>query len=617
MRRRLVFLLALSSCPVSQAGLLTNFEESYALYQKCTMDDADYDSDGDVDGHDFMKWQRGLGLGLESSNINGDGVRDGKVDDLDMDGWATEYGLPIPLDDPVCFKLYLDPEGIIDGEVTAFVDAPDPGPGQTRFNSRNNIIARHPQYNVNVLNTQVLLLPGRMRLESTIQFLARNPADPPAGPITVFGYEVHDALPQAGLDGVVAGFEFKGTNHITTFDPTTGITSFFNESQLQDVPLPIARPLLQATDTILAIDIDPPTSNSSYPVGETPEHSLDQLANTKYLNFGKRNTGLIVVQPQAGPSIARSMVLTTANDFPDRDPITYELYGTDGPVHSLDNSDGMAEPWQLISSGVTNLPIARGISVSIGFPAPQFFNSYRIVFPEIRNFRNVNSMQIADVALFESSDGSGPSLFNFSNDARAIQFPTVQADSPLNEGPEKALDGNPNTKYLNRGKENSGLIVSPSFGPTIVTSFEITTANDAAGRDPASWALYGTNDLIVSGNFSQGVAENWQLIDQGLLNLPDARLTVGPVVVVDNTASYASYRLVFPTVKNPAAPGVNSVQFADIQFFGFAGMSQVPVPEPAAIALAACATGLIAFRRRPQLACPASRLTRLKLRSRQ
>jgi hypothetical protein len=468
-----------------------------------------------------------------------------------------------------------------------------------RFNGMNNIIARHPQYRVKVLNTQVLPLPGRMRLESTIQFQALNPADPPAGPITVFGYEVHDALPQGGLDGVQAGFEFKGTNHITTFDPATGITSFFNESQLTDVPLPVARPLLQATDQILAIDIDPPASNSSYPPGETPEHSLDRILNTKYLNFGKRNTGLIVVQPQAGPSIVRSMVFTTANDFPDRDPMTYELYGTDGPVHSLDNSDGMAEPWQLISSGPTNLPTARGAnSPVIQFPTMQFFNSYRIVFPEIRNFRTVNSMQIADIALFESIDGSGPSLFNFTNDARAIQLPAAQADSPLNEGPDKALDGNPDTKYLNFGKENSGLIVSPSFGPTIVTSFEITTAGDNAARDPASWALYGTNDLIVSGNFSQGTAENWQLIDQGLLNLPDARLTVGPVVVVDNTASYASYRLVFPTVKDPSAPGVDSLQFADIQFFGFAGMSQVPVPEPASIALLTWPMGLAAMRRR-------------------
>ena len=58
---------------------------------------------------------------------------------------------------------------------------------------------------------------------------------------------------------------------------------------------------------------------------------------------------------------------------------------------------------------------------------------------------------------------------------------------PTNEDPTNAIDGIAD-KYLNFGKEGSGFIVTPG-APIAVESFQITTANDAPGRDPATWAL--------------------------------------------------------------------------------------------------------------------------------
>jgi hypothetical protein len=167
----------------------------------------------------------------------------------------------------------------------------------------------------------------------------------------------------------------------------------------------------------------------------------------------------------------------------------------------------------------------------------------------------------------------------------AIMFPTSEADSPPAEGPEKALDGAPYTKYLNFGREQAGFIVTPGVGATIVDSFVITTANDFAGRDPHSWELYGTNVPITSENFGQGISEPWEFIDAGTLELPDARFEAGPLVKVDNTMSFLSYRLVFPAVKDPLAPGVNSVQIGDIQFYGQLAAPSEPVPEPASLAM--------------------------------
>src|SRR5690606_13730767 len=93
--------------------------------------------------------------------------------------------------------------------------------------------------------------------------------------------------------------------------------------------------------------------------------------------------------------------------------------------------------------------------------------------------------------------------------------PISQSAYPNNEGPNQILDQNATTKYLNQGGRNSGFIVTPAAGATVVEGFRITTANDEIGRDPTAWSLYGTNDPITSTNNSTGSKENWTLIDSG------------------------------------------------------------------------------------------------------
>lgn len=144
---------------------------------------------------------------------------------------------------------------------------------------------------------------------------------------------------------------------------------------------------------------------------------------------------------------------------------------------------------------------------------------------------------------------------------------------PNNEEPQNAVDGTLDN-YLNFGEVNSGFIVTPAGAATTVDSFQITTANDAAERDPTSWALYGTNDAIASGDNSTGAAENWTLIDSGTVSLPLARDTVGPVVAVANQTAYQSYRMIFTGVRNAGA--ANSMQIAEIEFFGESDVTPSP-----------------------------------------
>jgi hypothetical protein len=54
--------------------------------------DADFNQDGDVDGLDFLSWQRGVGLTGTASRGDGDADNDADVDADDLAFWLKEYG---------------------------------------------------------------------------------------------------------------------------------------------------------------------------------------------------------------------------------------------------------------------------------------------------------------------------------------------------------------------------------------------------------------------------------------------------------------------------------------------------------------------------------------------
>jgi hypothetical protein len=334
-------------------------------------------------------------------------------------------------------------------------------------------------------------------------------------------------------------------------------------------------------DLIIPIDTDIPTTYglNSFPGNENPPKLFDGDAGSKYLNFGEENSGFIVT-PSGGPSVVQSVQFTSANDADERDPMTWVLYGTNAAITSANNSSGSLEPWVLIASGTTGLSTTRfSPATPVSFANSMGYASYRMLFPTVRNAPLSNSMQVAEVQLFANTDGTGPIVAPGST-AVGIDIAQIQSESPDTEGAGNLLDGDSGTKYLNFGRENSGFIITPShFLPTVVESFTITTANDAEGRDPTSWALYGTNDLVTSYDHSRGINENWTLIDSGSIDLPLARFTAGAPVPVDGATPFVSYRLVFPTVRDGFE---NSMQIADIQFEG-----SVFVPEPSTVALAA------------------------------
>jgi hypothetical protein len=67
-------------------------------------------------------------------------------------------------------------------------------------------------------------------------------------------------------------------------------------------------------------------------------------------------------------------------------------------------------------------------------------------------------------------------------------------NTPGNEGPANLIDSNPLTKWLDFNK--SGLVFD--FGSSVTfDQYSFTTANDAIERDPVRWSLEGSNDLTT------------------------------------------------------------------------------------------------------------------------
>jgi len=145
---------------------------------------------------------------------------------------------------------------------------------------------------------------------------------------------------------------------------------------------------------------------SEYYRPATPEMAIDDDIETKYLHFkgdfdpdpGTGGAGFQVT-PSDGPTIVTELTFTTANDFPGRDPIAFELSGSnvgiDGP-YELIASDyivdfAQALAWPRLTMNAT--PISFDNDVSYGH--------YQLIFTAIRGPAggSVNSMQIAEVEL--------------------------------------------------------------------------------------------------------------------------------------------------------------------------------------------------------------------------
>jgi len=169
-------------------------------------------------------------------------------------------------------------------------------------------------------------------------------------------------------------------------------------------------------------------NDGDWPGGETPDLALDDDAGTKFLHFkGDELASGIQVEPAIGATVVTGLLLTTANDCAGRDPIAYEIYGSnegiDGPYELIANGDVVdfaieGEEWPRFTANAT----------PIMFENAKAYTSYQVLFPAIRGPVGacVNSMQIAEVQLL--GDVAKP-VAAFAFGSRDIAVPTYNVPS--------------------------------------------------------------------------------------------------------------------------------------------------------------------------------------------
>jgi hypothetical protein len=132
---------------------------------------------------------------------------------------------------------------------------------------------------------------------------------------------------------------------------------------------------------------------------EVPPKAIDGSLASKYLNFGfQGTTGAVLNNPGAGTgfyvtpsistaSLAIGLLFATANDWPNRDPITVTLEGTNATSIAALN---LGSSWTFIYSGPTGIDPLNAPPRSTYVPQQKFSNtipysSYRLLLTSQRN----------------------------------------------------------------------------------------------------------------------------------------------------------------------------------------------------------------------------------------
>jgi hypothetical protein len=160
-----------------------------------------------------------------------------------------------------------------------------------------------------------------------------------------------------------------------------------------EVVIDISSDITGAGDTVVGVPND-----GDWPGAETPDLAIDDDTATKFLHFkGETEPTGIQITPLAGSTIVAAVAFTTANDAPERDPVTFELYGS---------NTGIDGPYTLIASGdivdfagETAWPRFTKNETAISFANDVAYAHYQVLFPIVRDPGSANSMQIAEVEL--------------------------------------------------------------------------------------------------------------------------------------------------------------------------------------------------------------------------
>ncbi len=267
----------------------------------------------------------------------------------------------------------------------------------------------------------------------------------------------------------------------------------------------------------------------SSPVNEEIQKLIDNNTNTKWLNYrGDQipNTPTNVIidfganyNLVANPAYYRWV---TANDFEGRDPKSWILYG------SLDNST-----WDLLDSK-TNYSVTSARFTAIPESGYYFTINkldytleppFRYFKCNITNIRNISLglVQMAEFKLYNSS-------YQYIPKSDDILLSSPNSTGPVDQTIQKIMDNNVLTKWhdmngpLGYNNRLGGFFII-DLGINYATNqpyyYKWITAEDIEGRDPITWQIYGSNNMVtwnlldLQTNFSVTTTRNGEVPGNG------------------------------------------------------------------------------------------------------
>ncbi len=168
----------------------------------------------------------------------------------------------------------------------------------------------------------------------------------------------------------------------------------------------------------------------------------------------------------------------------------------------------------LVAVGIDDEPRTATVKVRSREPHPHAYRFLRFDLPDYSALRDSGAGMVQLSRFFFYREGQP---------VEAVEVTNPKGNNPSAEGPANLL-GDQDAKWLDfHGAHEEGSHLLFDFGTVVeIDSYQLGTANDAAGRDPVRWRLYGRNSED----------EAWVLIENMTPDypMPTARHTLTPVI---------------------------------------------------------------------------------------
>ncbi len=262
-----------------------------------------------------------------------------------------------------------------------------------------------------------------------------------------------------------------------------------DDTLMQLAEIELVGPVYPSADHTDPVGTGVITGRNRIGAGESEDKAFDNDVNTKWLDHNDWKGAPTAENPSwiqvdlPEPKAVDTLVLTSANDSPSRDPENFNLQGS---------NDG-GKTWQTLSSFIGESFDKRLERKQFSVTNSLAFGSYRLNIS--KNKGDDTLMQVAEIGLV------GPQLPDLNHARGAGVLITARNQIGEAEAGAKAFDGDSNTKWLDHNNwKGAPTVAEPSWvmlqfpTPVTVNKLALISANDSPARDPENFNIEASND---------------------------------------------------------------------------------------------------------------------------